>query len=377
MSNIIMRKFGVLLFLVILKMSNDVYAQLAVDLQLPPSGILQKSQLWNMVVVNPSAETVPLQVELSVFDINTGNRVLSATSNIIQVSRGMKQLRMNDMQPIQYPFVNALYEIDGNLNGLLPVGFFKICYNFFRISSKEPQLLMEECRELEIAPLSPPLLNMPADSAVVKTHYPQFSWIPPAPMQSFKGLNYELRVVELQKDQQASDAIQQNLPFAEKGNIRDPFYAYPSSLPVFDTAKFYAWQITAYNASGYNAKSEIWTFSIEKNNISALKVTSAYIGLSKGESPSLFVSDGHIKFMYENDAGDAGINWELLHVSGKAEHVVKKETLAIQGGQNFIDINLYNKRFWREGDLYRFQFVNSRGEKWKLYVQFVHGDTAN
>jgi hypothetical protein len=346
-------------------------AQVVVSLQLPPSGILQKNQLWNMLVVNGAGEKFNMVVELNVFDSRNGNRVFSATSRLIEVSSGAKQMRMNDLMPIQYQYINSLYQMDAGMNGLLPVGLFKFCYNFFRINEKGKLPLSEECREMEIAPLSPPQLMMPQDSAVLEALYPQFSWTPPTPANSFKGLHYELRVVELQKDQNSTDAIQKNIPFAERGNLKEPFFAYPSSLPAFDTSVLYGWQITATDLNGYAAKSEVWTFSLSKRTLNKLKVTNSYVWLQRGEDPALFISNGRVKFSYNNLISQRTASYQLVNVSGNTQQVVRSGKVSLSDGQNFIDLNLEDKKFWKENELYRFELVNDKGEKWLLNIKFI------
>src|SRR5688572_5693410 len=92
-------------------------AQVVVSLQLPPSGILQKNQLWNMVVVNGAGQRFNMLVELNVFDSRNGNRVFSATSRLVEMNNGAKQIRMNDLMPIQYQYINSLYQMDAGMNG--------------------------------------------------------------------------------------------------------------------------------------------------------------------------------------------------------------------------------------------------------------------
>lgn len=346
-------------------------AQVVVSLQLPPSGILQKNQLWNMVVVSGAGQHYNMLVELNVFDSRNGNRVFSAVSRLVEMNNGARQIRMNDLMPIQYQYINSMYQMDAGMNGLLPVGVFKFCYNFFRISDKGKEPLAEECREIEITPLSPPQLVMPQDSAVLEAVYPQFSWTPPTPANSFKGLQYELRVVELQKGQNSAEALQKNLPFAERGNLKESFFAYPSSLPAFDSSVLYAWQITATDQSGYTAKSEIWTFSLSRRSLNSLKATNSYIWLRQGQDPSIFISNGRVKFSYDNLVGDGTANYQIINVSGKEEQLMKKGMVQLSEGQNYIDINLEDKRFWKENELFRFELLNSKGQKWLLNIKFI------
>ncbi|MBS4065889.1 MAG: hypothetical protein KGZ74_15120 [Chitinophagaceae bacterium] len=358
-----------MMIIVMFMMHAKTKAQLAVNLQLQPSGIIQKQQLWNIAVVNGSSERIPMLIELNVFDSRNGNRVFSSVSKILIIAQGAKQITIHDVMPIQYQYLNPLYQIDASQNSLLPVGVFRFCYNFFRTGDKGSELLLEECRTMEVGPLSPPMLNLPQDSAVLSNKHPQFVWIPPVPLQTFKNLNYELRVVELQKGQNSSEALQKNLPFAEKGNIREPYFSYPSSLPAFDTATMYAWQITAYDANGYSVKSEVWSFSIKNRNPSGLKLSTAYVWLKQGEDPSMFVSSGHVKFSYENMRNDSLVTYRV--VAGNKEQQVRQGSIKLSPGQNFIDLDFGNKRFWRENETYRFELINSKGERWKLSMLFI------
>jgi hypothetical protein len=196
--------------------------------------------------------------------------------------------------------------------------------------------------------------------------------MPPAPLQSFKSLSYEMKVVALQPGQNSSEAIQKNFPFAVKSNIRETFLNYPSSLPAFDTLSYYAWQVTAFDINGYSVKSEIWVFSLEKNQHTGLKITTAYIKLKKGEDGSMFISNGKIKFMYENLLQDNECSYQLVNIAGSAERVVKKGKINVSQGENFIMLDLAEKRFWKENEVYRFELQNSKGEKWKLSVMFIN-----
>ncbi len=351
---------------------SRLHAQVAIQLQVPPSGLLQKNQLWNMVVINAGGEASVIQIELNIYDARNSTRVLTAISSPVTVAPGSKQLNLSTFMPVQYQYLNPMYQVDAGQNGFLNVGIYKVCYSLLNASIKNSDPVIEECREIEVMPLSPPLLTSPADGAVLKEKYLQFTWMPPAPLQSFKNLFYEIKVVALQPGQNSSEAIQKNFPFAVKSNIRETFFNYPSSLPAFDTSSFYAWQVTAFDINGYSVKSEIWVFSLEKSKYSNLKVTTAYVKLKKEEDGSMFLSNGRIKFMYENLLQDTECSYQLISTAGSEERIIKKGKIDITQGENFIIIDLTEKRFWKENEVYRFELQNSKGEKWKLFVMFLN-----
>jgi hypothetical protein len=366
--------FSILCFSTCLLLTLRTACQVTLQVQLPPSGVVQKSQLWNLAIINGTGLPSTSVVELSIYDSRNNTRVLTATSSPVSIPSGAKQFTLNSFAPVQYQFLNPMYQVDASQNGLLPVGIFKVCYSIINNGSKNDGSVAEECRELEVSPLSPPVLATPVDSSVLKNKYPQFTWIPPAPLQLFKNLLYEIRVAEVMPGQNSSEAMQKNLPVSVTSNLRESFFSYPSSLPGFDTSKLYAWQIKAFDLNGYAVNSEIWTFSIEKNRFSHLKTTSAFIRLQKGEDASLFVSDGSLKFQYEHLLPDAVCSYQLIDISTSENRVVRKSEVNVSQGDNFITLDFSGKRFWKEGDKYRFELINSRGEKWILSILFISSD---
>src|SRR6185295_7309435 len=111
---------------------------------------------------------------------------------------------------------------------------------------------------INIAPLSPPVLNSPADRSILQTPYPQFTWMPPTPVQMFDNLNYEITVSEILEGQSPMDAIRYNTPVYAKTNGQQTFETYPSTYSKLDTTKTYAWQVVARSGLNYAAATEIW-----------------------------------------------------------------------------------------------------------------------
>ena len=153
--------------------------------------------------------------------------ILTGSSRLFTIVKGAKQLQLSDLNPVQYNYSGAAAVADRSSSGLLPVGSYQLCYTLVEQSSKNIMPALEECLPVEIAPLSPPQLNMPANTDTISTLYPVFQWIPPAPLSLFTDLNYELVLVEMYKGQQALDAVQKNAPIYQQYYIRNMVLPYP------------------------------------------------------------------------------------------------------------------------------------------------------
>ncbi|MBS1564375.1 MAG: hypothetical protein JST39_08290, partial [Bacteroidetes bacterium] len=79
-------------------------AQVSMTLQVPPVGLLVKNQLWNMLVVNSSNESMLIRVSLVLLDEKTNQPVLTAGSAPVMLPRGARQLQARDLGPIQYAY---------------------------------------------------------------------------------------------------------------------------------------------------------------------------------------------------------------------------------------------------------------------------------
>lgn len=315
-------------------------AQVSISLQEPPRGIVQKTQLWNLSLINAGNNPVNITIGITIVDINDNQPLLTAFSRPISVGKGVKLIRASDVSPIDYTYVSAGF--NRLADAFLPVGNYSVCYAAYTIEKETEILLSENCINIEVQPLSPPLLTMPQDSSSLQNPYPQFSWLPPAPITLFSDLNYELLVTEVRDDQTAGAAIQENIPVYNARRLNTVVSNYPSSWKSLDTGKVYAWRIIAKNGESFAAQSEVWTFRITKEKPEKLvPAGNAYIEL-KANDPS--VSTGVIP---DNVLGVKYYSYDKSHetiirfLNGRGE-TVKEVKKIIDYGNNFLVFRLDN-----------------------------------
>lgn len=313
-------------------------AQVSISVLEPPSGIVQKTQLWNLSLIYSGNSLINVTIGMTIVDINDNQPLLTAFSRSIPLSKGVKVLRVADVSPIDYSYVSAGF--NRLTDAFIPVGNYRVCYTVYTVEKETEIPLTENCINLEVQPLSPPQLTMPSDSANLQNPYPQFSWLPPAPLILFTDLNYDLLVTDVRDDQTPGAAIQENLPVYNARRLNTVVNNYPSSWKSLDTGKVYAWRIIAKNGENFAAQSDVWTFRITKDKSEKLTpYGNAYIEL-KGNNPNTstgVIPDNilGIKYYSYDKAHETSIRFK----NARGE-TVKEISRQIAYGNNFLVFRL-------------------------------------
>jgi hypothetical protein len=357
-----MRKTLAAFYLLLLHFA--VNAQVSLSVQLPPGGMVNRDQLWNVAVMNNGTGPVDATLALDLRDAKTGQTVLSAGSGSFLAGKGVKMINIRDLQPVLYN------HLSGDFTGAyLPLGSYIACYRLFQQTTKGPVPLADECVRINISPLSPPLLNTPSDKSKLETTNPQFAWLPPAPLDMFRNLTYDLVVAEVLDGQSPSEAVQYNTPVYARPDIRMPMDVYPSSYGKLDTGRIYAWQVIARNGTNYAAATEVWTFSIkgpEKENKFVKKAP--YVKMMAGNASDIGIApDGVLKLMYTNRTNDSLVSIRIDIPGEQAKTIEVK----LQQGDNYLEYPLKKVFNYKENIVYRASLVNAIGETWSLQFKVV------
>jgi hypothetical protein len=339
-------------------------AQISITLQVPPVGALVKTQLWNMLLVNSGGRSLSVRIRLTLLDEKTNQPVLTASTLPFILDKGARQIQAKDLGPIEYAYNGPAALIDHDPNGMLPVGSYQACYT---VANGEGVSMVENCILLSVDPLSPPLLNTPADEANIYTAYPQFTWLPPTPISIFSDLSFDLVLVEVLAGQGKADAIEQNIPVYNGGFIRNPYMNYSSSYRSLDTARTYAWRIVAMNGSQPVAMSDIWTFHVVRAPLTALHTThEPYLSLKRNLDPSVAAGSTTMRLTYDNVPADTVVHYTITSLNDPGNPVVQQGQLSLTRGQNLLQVTLSQSGGYTRKKVYLFRLVNGRNESWTL-----------
>lgn len=356
------KKMYALLICMGLLLTETLHAQVSMTVQLPPVGVLVKPQLWNMVLVNAGTRPTGVRVLLRLSDANTTQPVLTAVTRTVMLSPGANQLQEKDLAPVQYEYL--MMTTDRRPEGMLSPGSYLACYSVVIDGDKAGTPATEDCIPFTVEPLSPPLLNMPANASVLDHRLPQFTWIPPAPLQLFTDLNYELVVAEVRETQSAAEAIQSNIPVYRVPALRQVFAAYPSGGVPLDTGRTYAWTVKAYNGRQFAAQTEIWTFRLNSKALSP-EYNSPYVSL-KREVDGVVTNCGNtLRFAYTNETGESAVRYSVISLDNGNREIMSG-TVPLRPGSNLLELKLRKSGKLKSGAYYALILQNSRDERWRM-----------
>lgn len=343
-------------------------AQVYIQTTLPTVGLVQKNQLWNLLLINGATMPIEGKLELVLRDRQTGMELLTATTTRITLPKGSLSVNVNSLNPVQYNYLGM--EPGNTLNGLLPAGAYVACYSFTKVTGEKTEQLTEECASFDIEPLSPPLLIFPADSSELETVPAQFTWTPPTPAGMVSHLQYEILITQVRPGQKADEAMQDNMSFYNSANVPVNYLTYPGTLPAFEKDKWYGWQVVARDNKSYAGKSEVWVFKVKQPEaVSSMVEMTPFVKLKTENTDQSIAPDGFLKIAYTNESGDSTATVELLDLSDQSADYKKdlSFTVPVKPGENFIQYNL-KKILGRpdEGKIYQAVIRNSRGEKWMM-----------
>ncbi len=347
-----------------------VQAQITMTNQIPNTGMLLKEQLWNMVITNNSNDIVELKIKLDVTDLSLGQSVLNASTGKMTLGRGMKIITSRDLQPIEYNY--AATEFSGNY---APCGSYIIHYRLFQeIPGKDYVVVADDVARIYITPLSPPLLITPSDKSGIEEVYPQFSWMPPTPIEMFSPLLYDINVVQIEEGQTATEAIALNKPVYLNTNLQTPSEKMPSSFEQLKQGKQYAWQVVARSGMACAAASEVWVFNIGKDSITKIIESAPYTKLSRNNTEVSIAQDGFIKMEYSNNSTDKKVKCTVYKAGEKEKdgHKTIHFSLAVNAGQNYLYYNINKKAKLEDKTVYEISLKNGRGEEWLMRFMPVY-----
>src|ERR1700676_4370421 len=108
--------------------TNILPAQIIIEPQVPSQGVIQQSQLWNLLVINNTGEAIQGILQISFQLANSGVRVFNATSGELFIPKGATQITSGNAGAIRYEYFNSISSGAGS-GGMLPIGQYTVCYN--------------------------------------------------------------------------------------------------------------------------------------------------------------------------------------------------------------------------------------------------------
>jgi hypothetical protein len=164
-----------------------------------------------------------------------------------------------------------------------------------------------------------------------------------------------------------ADAVQQNVPLNASVYTKNLFWNYPASTRSLDTGKVYAWRVVAMNSGKAVALSDIWTFRVANNKLTAAaEKPTPYVEVKRAQDAVIATAGNVLRITYDNAAADSTIKYSITSIEEPGNPVVQEGTLAVRYGANQLQVPLRNNRRIQSNKVYLFRFVSSRNESWTV-----------
>lgn len=356
-----MKKFRLAFFvLLFLKTSLHVFSQIIV-VNTFNTVVLRYEDTWKASVTNLSGAGFA-HAEL---EITKNNQIhLKASSEKFMLQKGANNIDFNSLkiEQIQFSDNNVLW------NQFLTFGQFEICLRVYLNESLEKG---EGCVPIAILPVSPPTIIAPENEIEICDNQ-IFSWAPPVPLNIFKNLCYELRIVPVYENQSGYEAMSRNTPVLNEPCLTSLSYIFHvGDLPLED-GKSYAWQVTGKDNGVEVGKSEVQTIKM-CNHIKKPKkilVPDYYYKLRKTEDGNFGTAKGCLGFTCEEEQLDSNMNFKVYNNQGVQLTCLDKIKIKKVGEENYFIMILANCNEISTKQTYRLEVLSPTNKKYILYFKY-------
>lgn len=253
-----MRKFLLLLFVILFSSASFSQNQIISRLKQPPPNRFGIADLWAIDLNNTTRKDLKGYIVGTLTEDKDG-LIVEAKTKLFTIKAGQHTYTQKDFSDADVNFYKTNYKETLLRTGGFPDGDYTICITVY--NEDDEVIGMENCIYHSVRTLSSIVLISPDDNSVIEEEQVVFSWVP---LPSAK--EYSLKIVELIGRQSPTVAMRDNRPFYQKDGIKSSNFQYPLSERQFADNKTYAWQVYLKENPEQTA-SEIWTFTVKKSPI--------------------------------------------------------------------------------------------------------------
>ena len=366
-------RFHFITVIILLLTKSVLYAQVSVSIAQPPQSTINFNGLWNIEVINTSAEKADITL---VATLGYTNNVILSTIKfnkvILPVGPSYFPSGVLPIESIKY----SAHQQAGIIqqSGLLPFGNYVLCIQAF--NALNGALLSDYCTEYVVEPFTPPFLLMPTDDSKITITNPLLMWIAPSPISSLKDLHYELKLVEIIGNQSPEEAISRNYALLEKKGISVNQLLYPADAHPLEINKSYAWQVKARNNNAIIGTTEVWNFTIGRDSIvrSSLQINDdSYNELKTSLDGSFTIAVPELRFAYHNPYSNSRITYKITDLAGKEAGENSDELESVYGDNRYM-LELGEVKKLKSGSFYILEVTNIKGIKNYLMFQYYKSE---
>ena len=351
----------------------QVNAQVAIQLFPPNPFQVTKESLVRFQLINSTAEVKRVIVDARLNNA-AGKSVYAARFQAIELQPGVMDIEYSGLQASYQQFGSISEAARLQQAGIIPYGLYIYCIDVIEVSSGS--MLANACQELELGPVSPPVLQSPDDGAIVEQPTPVLTWLPPTPFPQGQDLVYDLRLVEIIKGQSAYEALQRNPALLFQSGLPTNMLLYPPDASPLSVDKRYAWQVMARSGEYTVGETEVWSFSIgqpQPVKDSIPPNDGHYLRVKPMLDGSYSVVIETLRFAYENPYNEGELKYRITDLNGL--EVTPSVPLIRKYGDNRYDLNLRKTAGLKSGYFYLLETFSAKNERQVLLFKYYRSES--
>ncbi|MGZ3759800.1 MAG: DUF928 domain-containing protein [Mucilaginibacter sp.] len=302
--------------------------------------------LFNCKIVNPfQQQSVTLTITVSERKAGT---VCIVRTPAFTLAPGASTIPLSAVRAASTQFSSTKLGQLLAINRTFPEGDYDYCYSLsFVHSDNMPE---EQCFSYTLTPFAELNLIDPYDQDKLCYKRPLLTWSPLIPAVS--GSFYQVVISEIKPGQNATEALNYNIPVINQSNIMAPVLPYPGVAPDLVPKKKYAWQVTAYKDNTVLNRSEIWTFTIDCQDTVKKIVDDGYRDIEDLLNGNYYVAQGMLKFAVINPYQSQDLRYEIQSIEHPDKTIKGLPRLKLNTGSNMIRIDFANRNALTDGSYY-------------------------
>jgi hypothetical protein len=233
-------------------------------------------------------------------------------------------------------------------NRTFPEGDYEYCYTLNYTSSDLPPV--ERCYDYLLAPFAQLNLINPYNQDKICDQRPMLTWTPLLP--GVPGAYYQLVLAEIKSGQNATEALNYNLPVINQSQLLSPVLPYPSIAPALEKGKTYAWQVTAYKNQTVLNRTDIWSFTVSCPDSVKKIADDGYRDIEDLLRGNFYVAVGAVKFALINPYHAQNLRYEISAVNQVGKKIKHLPKLELLNGENKIVIDLSENSAFKDNNYY-------------------------
>ena len=231
-----------------------------------------------------------------------------------------------------------------------PEGDYDYCFTLSYSHTDNPP--DEQCFPYVLAPFADLSLIDPVNKDKICDKRPLFTWQPLLP--GIPGAYYQLVLAEIKSGQNATEALNYNLPIINQSTIIAPLLPYPAIVKELESKKRYAWQVTAYKEHTILNRSEIWEFTIDCQDSIKKKVhrDSGYRDIEDLLKGNYYVAKGDVRISIINPYQKQKLKYKISGLETPGKNIGHLPKVVLENGTNKIIIDLSGNSAFKPGEYY-------------------------